>query len=153
MLPSRILLVDDYESWRRFVSSTLKHTPTLQIVCEVCDGLDAVQKAQELQPDLIVLDIGLPRLNGIEAARRIGKVATKSKILFLTENYSPDIAAEALGTGAQGYIVKSDAGCELLAAVEAVLQGKQFVSTRLACHDFTDTTDAQRFVCPAMNPD
>jgi DNA-binding NarL/FixJ family response regulator len=146
-----ILLVDDYESWRRFVSSTLKHTPKLQIVGEVCDGLEAVQKAQELQPDLIVLDIGLPRLNGIEAARQIRKVAPESKVIFMTENNDPDIAAEGLGTGATGYIVKSDAGRELLGAIEAALQGKQFVSTRLARHHFTNGTDTQRSVSPTMN--
>jgi DNA-binding NarL/FixJ family response regulator len=122
----RILTVDDVEAWRRFVSSTLKDNSRFQIICEVSDGLEAVQKAQELQPDLIVLDIGLPKLNGIEATRQIRKVTPNSKILFLSENYSPDIAAGALSTGASGYVVKSDARRELPTAVEAVIQGKQF---------------------------
>lgn len=134
---SSILLVEDFESWRRFVSSTLKHSPTLQIVGEVSDGLEAVRRAHELQPDLIVLDIGLPNLNGVEAARRIREVSPNSRILFLTENYSPDIVAAALSAGAKGYIVKSDAGNELLAAVETVLQGGRFVSARLACHELS----------------
>src|SRR4030095_8425698 len=98
---------------------------------EVCDGAEAVQQAQELQPDLILLDIGLPTLNGIEAARRIRKVSPTSKILFVTENRSTDIVEEALSTGASGYVVKSNAGSELLPAIEAVLRGKQFVSARL----------------------
>jgi DNA-binding NarL/FixJ family response regulator len=136
----RVLTVDDFEPWRRFVSSTLKNKTKFQVICEVGDGLDSVRKAEELQPDLVVLDIGLPRLNGIEAARQIRKVAPKSKVIFLTENDCPDIAAEALTTGASGYVVKSDAGRELLPAVEAVLQGRQFTSARLPCHDFGDNT-------------
>jgi CheY-like chemotaxis protein len=102
------------------------------------DGLEAVQKAQQLQPDLILLDIGLPALNGIEAARRIRELSPKSKILFLSENRSWDIAEEALRTGAGGYVVKSDAAGELLPAVEAVLKGKRFVSAILAGNDLTD---------------
>jgi len=103
----------------------------LQIICEVSDGLEAVQKAEELQPDLVLLDIGLPNLNGIEAARRIRELSPKSRILFVSEDRSWDIAGEALRTGANGYVVKSDAASELLPAVEAVLQGKQFVSSGL----------------------
>jgi DNA-binding NarL/FixJ family response regulator len=148
-----ILLVDDFEDWRRFVSSKLDHNPKFQIISEVSDGLEAVQKAQELQPDLIVLDIGLPNLNGIEAARQIRQVAPKSQILFLSANYSPDMAAEALSAGGGGYVVKSDAGNELLAAVEAVIQGKRFVSARLASHEFTHRTGAQSSVRPTMKAD
>jgi len=102
-----------------------------QIVGEAADGLEAVQRAEKLKPDLILLDIGLPKLNGIEAARQIGKLVPNSKILFLTQNDSSDIAAEALRTGASGYILKLDAGSELLRAVEAVIQGKRFVSRSL----------------------
>jgi DNA-binding NarL/FixJ family response regulator len=138
-----VLIVDDFEPWRRFISSTLMNDPKLQIVSEVSDGLEAVQKAKELQPDLIVLDIGLPKLNGIEVARQIRKVAANSRILFLSENQSREIAGEALRTGASGYVVKTDAGSELLAAVEAVLLGDQFVSSRLSWHDLTVPKDAQ----------
>ena len=134
----RIVLVDDFEPWRRFVSSTLKNRPQLQILCEVSDGLEAVQKAQEFQPDLILLDIGLPSLNGIEAARRIRKLSPKSKILFMSEKQSLEIAAEALGTAAMGYLIKSDAGAELLVAVDNVLQGKPFMSARLAGNDYIE---------------
>ena len=149
----RVLTVDDFEGWRSFVSSMLGGNPKFQIIGEVSDGVDAVQKAQELQPDLILLDIGLPKLNGIEAARQIRSVAPNSTILFLTENYSPDIAQEALRTGASAYVVKSDAGRELLAAVEDVLQGRQFVSERLRYRDFTGATDAQVSVPRTVNAD
>ena len=134
----RLLLVDDYEAWHNFFLKALREKPELQIMERVFDGLHAVQKAQELQPDLILLDIGLPTLNGIEAARRIREVAPSSKILFVSENRSSDIVMAALGTGANGYLLKSDAGTELLPAVEAVLQGRQFVSRSLAGLDFGD---------------
>jgi DNA-binding NarL/FixJ family response regulator len=128
----RVLVVDDYEPWRRFVRLTLQIHPTCEVISEVSDGLEAVQKAQELQPDLIVLDIGLPTLNGIEAARRIRTHAPQAKILFLSENRSLDIAEEALRSGGSGYVLKSEAAGELALAVEAVLHGKRFVSANLA---------------------
>ena len=127
----RVLVVDDYGPWRRFACATLLKQPELQVIGEVSDGLEAVQQAQELQPDLIVLDIGLPTLNGIEAARRIREVSLASKILFLSENRSSDIVEEALSTGARGYVVKSDAANDLLPAMKAVLEGKRFVSASL----------------------
>ncbi len=124
-------MVDDYEAWRRFVCSALQRYPTLKVVGELSDGLAAVQQAQQLQPDLVLLDIGLPRLHGIEAARFIRQVSPKTKIIFLTEDCSQDIAEEALQTGALGYVVKSDAARELLPAVEAVLRGCEFISGSL----------------------
>jgi DNA-binding NarL/FixJ family response regulator len=129
-------VVDDYEPWRRFLSTTLQKRSELQVISEASDGLAAVQQAKQLQPDLILLDIGLPSLNGIEAARKIREISPASKILFVSENRSRDIAEQALNTGASGYVVKSDAATELLPAVEAVLQGRQFVSRSLAGHDF-----------------
>jgi len=127
----RVLVVDDYEPWRRYIRSTLKEQLELQIIGEAADGLEAVQTAQELQPDLILLDIGLPTLNGIEATRRIRDLAPKSRILVVSEMSSQDLAEEALLVGASGYVVKSRAASDLLPAIEAVLQGKQFTSTRL----------------------
>jgi DNA-binding NarL/FixJ family response regulator len=134
----RVLVVDDYEPWRSFATRTLQKKPGLQVVSQATDGLEAVQKAQELQPDLILLDIGLPTLNGIAAARRILQCAPKTKILFLSEHRSSDIVKEALGTGATGYVVKSKAATDLWPAVEAVLQGKQFVSANLTESAFVD---------------
>lgn len=128
-MPSfRVLIVDDFEPWRRFVCSTLEKVPDLQVICEVSDGLEAVQKAKELQPDLIVLDIGLPKMNGFEVARRIRKLNPESKILFLSQESSADVVQEALSLGALGYVLKARAGTELLAALDAVRRGKQFVS-------------------------
>jgi CheY-like chemotaxis protein len=137
----RVLIVDDNEPFRQFIATKLQTNPQLRIVKEACDGAEAVQQAQELQPDLILLDIGLPTLNGIEAARRIRKVSPTSKIVFVTENRSTDIAEEALSTGAGGYVVKSNAGSELLPAIEAVLRGKQFVSAGLNDRNSIDTAD------------
>ena len=126
----RALVVDDFEPFRRCVASVLQELPTVQVICEVSDGLAAVQKAEELQPDLIVLDIGLPKLNGLEAARQIRKLSPNSKILFLSQESSADVVQEALGLGALAYVVKSDAGSELLTAVCAVLRGEKFVGRR-----------------------
>jgi len=132
---TRLLVVDDYEPWQRFVSTVLQTQTDLRIIGQVSDGMEAVRQAQELQPELILLDIGLPTINGIEAARRIRQVSPGSKILFLSENRSSDIVEEALSTGARGYVVKSDAAGELLSAIKAVLEGKRFISVRLASCD------------------
>jgi len=136
-------VVDDYEPFRRLICSTLRKRPELQIVGETADGLEAVQKAEELQPDLVVLDIGLPSLNGIEAARRIRKLSPESKILFISQESSADVVQEALALGALGYVVKAHAGSELLAAVGAVLEGRQFISSGLSGHYFTAESDAK----------
>lgn len=132
----RVMLVDDFKPWRSFAASLLQTNPGWQIICEVSDGSQAVQKAEEIQPDLIVLDIGLPKVSGIEAAPSIRKVAPGSKILFLSENRDPDVAAAALSAGGHGYVVKSDGENELLVAVEAVLHGKRFVSSTFNSFDF-----------------
>jgi DNA-binding NarL/FixJ family response regulator len=129
-----VLVVDDFLPWRQFVGSMLQEQPRWRIVGEASDGLEAMQKARELQPDLILLDIGLPTLNGIESARRIREVSPASKILFVSETRSPEIAEEALNTGAGGFVVKSDAASELLPAIKAVLAGKRFISASLAGH-------------------
>jgi two-component system nitrate/nitrite response regulator NarL len=128
----RVLVVDDFEAFRRVVASILQKQPGLQIICEVSDGLEAVQRAEELQPDLILLDIGLPSLSGIEAARQIRKLAPESKIIFLTQESSPDVVQEVLGLGTCGYVVKTRAESDLLAAVDAVLEGRNFVSGGLS---------------------
>lgn len=138
----RILVVEDHESFRRLICSALQQREAFQVIEEVSDGLDAVQKAQELQPDLILLDIGLPKLNGLEAGRRIRTVSPNSKILYLSQESSSEVVQEALGLGAQGYVLKARAQSDLLPAIEAVLGGKRFVSKGL---EFRDTIDAQAF--------
>jgi DNA-binding NarL/FixJ family response regulator len=127
----RILIADDYEGWRRQVRLLFQARPEWQVIAEASDGSEAVQKCEELRLDLVVLDIGLPKLNGIEAALRIRQVSPNSKILFLSLHNSPDVVQAALSTGARGYVCKTDAQSELLPAVDAVLRGKQFVSSRL----------------------
>ena len=138
---SRVLVVEDSEAFRKFICSTLGKRPELRIVGEVTDGLEAVQRAERLRPDLIVLDIGLPLLNGIEAARRIRALSSDSKVVFVSQESSLDVVREALGTGAHGYVVKTDAGRELLEAVDAVLRGGQFVGRRFSGHDFVGASD------------
>jgi DNA-binding NarL/FixJ family response regulator len=122
----RVLLVEDFEPFRRFIRTTLQKAE-LQIIAEVSDGLEAVRKAEELQPDLILLDIGLPGLNGIEATRRIRKRSPESKIIFVTQQSSADVIEEAMNSGALGYVVKARAASDLLASVEAVREGRKFV--------------------------
>ena len=127
----RTLLVDDYADWRRFVASTLQNRTKTSIVGEASTGLEAVQKAQQLQPDLILMDIGLPTLNGLEAAREIRALSPTSKILFVSQTTSSDIAEEAFRAGAAGFVAKTDVARELVQAVRAVLEGKRFVSGSL----------------------
>ena len=135
----RVLVVDDFEPWRQHVCSMLQARPELRVVAEVADGLEAVQKARELAPDLILLDIGLPSLNGVEAANRIRDLAPDAKIIFLTQNSNKDIVRAALSTGAQGYVLKTDAESELLSAVVGVLGGDDFVSGGIERGDSDET--------------
>jgi len=125
----RVLLVEDFEPFRRFVCSTLAQTPDLRVIAEVSDGVEAVQKAAELKPDLILLDIGLPSMNGIEVSRQMSKLAPESKIIFLTQENDSDVVQAALSNGANGYVLKSDAESELVQAIEAVLRGGYFLSS------------------------
>src|SRR5206468_8573088 len=113
----------------------------LQIICEVEDGPEAVRQAGALQPQVVLLDIGLPRLNGIEAARQIRNISPKSKILFVSQESSADIVQAALETGAKGYVVKRDAGRELIPALDAVLRGQTYVSKSLSGHGLTNVPD------------
>jgi DNA-binding NarL/FixJ family response regulator len=125
------MVVEDHEPFRRFVSSTLRAQAHLQVVSEEGSGLEAVQQAEALQPDLVLLDIGLPGLNGIEVAHRIRHFAPDAKIIFLTQESSAEVIHEAFRLGALGYVIKTKAADELLHAVEAALQGKRFVSSGL----------------------
>lgn len=138
----RILVVDDFEPFRRFLSTTLLKPPQFEVVGAAADGLDAVHKAEELKPDLILLDLDLPKLNGIEVARRVRDVSPESRILFVSAETFPDIARMALDAGASGYVVKFDVGVELLVAIDAVLLGKRYLSPRLAGLGLAEDTSA-----------
>jgi DNA-binding NarL/FixJ family response regulator len=107
----------------------LQTRPEWQVISEASDGLEAIEKTQDLKPEVILLDIGLPKLNGIEAAKRIRQASPDSKIIFLSQNKDLDIVRAALDTGAFGYVRKTDIKKELLPAVDAVLRGEQFISS------------------------
>lgn len=127
----RIVVVEDFVAFRRAICSILEKRKNLQVICEVSTGLEAIQKAEELKPDLILLDIGLPKLNGLRAAREIRRLVPECKIIFVSQESSAELVQEALGLGAKGYVAKARVGNDLLFAVEEVLQGRQFVSNNL----------------------
>ena len=136
MVSMRVLVVEDFAPFWQFIRSTLAERPEVQVIGEVADGLEAVQTAELLEPDLVLLDIGLPTLNGIEAARQIRKLVPASKIIFLSQESSSEVVQEALKLGAWGYVVKTRAASDLLAAVDAFLEGRQFVSAGLVIQNF-----------------
>jgi CheY-like chemotaxis protein len=140
MVVSRVLIVDDYEPWRRYVDVALRRNKRWHPVGEATDGLDAVRQARLLRPDLILLDIGLPKQNGIDAARRILSENPHAKILFLSEHQSAELVEAALATGASGYIVKSSAGAELLPAMSAIARGERFISAILGGRNIHTST-------------
>jgi CheY-like chemotaxis protein len=135
--PVRVLVVEDFQPFRRVICAMLGTMPGLQVIDEVSDGLEAVRKAAELQPDLILLDVGLPTLNGIAAARQIRIVAPQSSIIFVTQESDRELVREGLSLGTRGWVVKTMVARDLLTAVDAALDGRQFVSGGLTAHKFT----------------
>lgn len=123
----RALVVEDFLPMRRVICYELRNIPELQTIVEAENGEEAVRQATKVQPHLVVMDIGLPNMNGIEAARRILEVSPQSKILFLSQETSVEIIQEALATGAKGYVLKMHIGKCLLPAVQAVLRGETAV--------------------------
>jgi DNA-binding NarL/FixJ family response regulator len=128
ILAIRVFIVDDHQDWRREIRILLNSRPELQVIGEASDGSEAVQKADELKPDLILLDIGLPKLNGIEAARQIRQLSPRSKIIFLSQETSLDVVQEALGTGASNYVYKARIQSDLLPAIDAALRVLVFLA-------------------------
>jgi DNA-binding NarL/FixJ family response regulator len=145
MALNRVMVVDDFTDWRRQVCSILEQHQELSVVGEASDGAEAVQKAAELKPDMIVLDIGLPKLNGIEAAARIAKLSPRSRVLFLSQDNDVGTVQAAFETGAWGYVHKLSASDELLSAVAALLQGRRFVSSGIS-------SEESRRVKPKLSP-
>jgi DNA-binding NarL/FixJ family response regulator len=136
--PVRIFVLDHFEPWRRSIVSMIEEDPELQVIHEASDGLEAVLICQELHPDVVVLDVGLPRLSGLEAARQIRVLSPGSKILFLSVIPNPDVIGEALRIGAAGYIAKSDAVRDLLPAVRAAVADQEFLSFTILPEAQTD---------------
>ncbi len=137
----RILVIDDFEPWRNTICSMLTAQDNLCVVGQAADGLEAVRKANLLNPDLIFLDISLPLLDGIKAATRIFQLRPDTKIIFLTQHSDPEIVRAALNTGAHGYILKSDAGMELLSAIAGVVRGDLFLTRELKDHPPIERSD------------
>lgn len=137
-MPSiRIVLVDDHEVARRALRSVLRTNPNLQVMGEASEGKEAVKKVEELKPDIVLLDIGLPDMSGIEVASGIRSLSPESRIIFVSQHISIPLAKDALRGGAYGYVVKSDAGLDLLAAIEATYAGRTFVSRTLNAMGWT----------------
>jgi DNA-binding NarL/FixJ family response regulator len=132
----RVLVVDDFVPWRRVVRWMLQHFPQWQIVGEAADGVEGIRKTKELHPDLVLLDVGMPLVNGIDTAKAIRSAAPESKILFVSVDICPELVQGALRTGAHGYVVKSDAASDLLIAMQTVMNGHRFVGPRFANYDF-----------------
>ena len=131
MSVTQILIVEDFVPWQHFISIKLQSESDLQIISVAADGLEAVHKAKEVQPDLILMDLSLPGMNGIEATRQIRILSPGSRILFLSEHADSNLIQAALDAGACGYILKSDSGSDLILGIRAALLGQIFVSRSL----------------------
>ena len=118
----RILLADDFAPWRSQVRSFVQRETKWRIVFEACNGLEAVQKTVELRPDIVLLDISMPDLNGIEAASRIHQLSPDSRIIILTQNADDDVMTAALQAGALAYVLKMEMTTDLIPAIRAALR-------------------------------
>jgi DNA-binding NarL/FixJ family response regulator len=126
----RILVADDHELVRRGIRVLLENHPGWEVSAEAKDGREAVERANELKPDLVLMDIGMPNLNGIDAARQILADSPATHILILTMHYSQQVVQEVLAVGARGFLLKSDAGRDLVSAVEAVQHNRTFFTSQ-----------------------
>jgi DNA-binding NarL/FixJ family response regulator len=124
----KILVVEDHQIARKAIRDLLRREKDFEVVWEAENGLEGAEAAQRLQPDIILLDVTMPTLGGIEAAVRIRRVAKNARIVFLSQHNSDKLAQAALATGAHAYVVKSAAGNDLVRAIRAVIAGKKFTS-------------------------
>jgi DNA-binding NarL/FixJ family response regulator len=132
MNPLKILVADDHDVVRRGIRALLEDQPGWEVCAEATNGRQAVEKSRLLKPDVVVLDVTMPELNGLEAARQIRKLQPQPEVLVLTMHDSEQVAQEVIKTGARGYILKSDAGRDLVTAVQAVSRHKNFFTTRVS---------------------
>ena len=130
----QILVVDDHEVVRKSICALLSREPDFEVICDVADGFQAVDQARERQPNVIVLDISMPGIDGLETARRIRKVSPDSEIVFLSQHDSAEMVRQALRHGGRGYVVKSDVAQELIKAIRSALRKQRHVSARFAAH-------------------
>jgi CheY-like chemotaxis protein len=134
----RILVADDFAPWRTLVRSLLEQDPTWKVIAEACDGVEAIEKASELQPDIVILDLGMPNLNGLEAAKIIGRKSPNSRTIFATQVGDTEVRNAAFRIGAVGYVLKTDALRELVPAVEGALRAEKQVPPKrtegCGCH-------------------
>jgi DNA-binding NarL/FixJ family response regulator len=131
-LAFRIFIADDHEVVRKGLISLLEAQTDWEVCGEAADGREAVEKASELKPDIIILDIGMPSLNGLEATRQILKINPDAKILVLTLHDSDSVVREVLNAGARGFLLKSDAARDLVAAAEALRRDKTYFTSKVA---------------------
>jgi DNA-binding NarL/FixJ family response regulator len=127
----RVLIVEDYKPFRRAIGTLLRQRADLVIVGEAADGFDAIQQAQALRPDLILLDIGLPGMNGFEVAPRIREFCSNARMVFVTHESSLDVIEEAFARGADGYVSKLRVQADLLPGIDTILGGSRFASCGL----------------------
>ncbi len=132
MAPLRIFLADDHEVVRNGIRSVLITQPGWEICGEASNGREAVEKVAAMKPDVVIIDIGMPELNGLEATRQIIKTCETAKVLVLTVHESHQVVRDVLDAGARGYILKSDAGRDLIAAVQALQRNKTFFTSKVA---------------------
>jgi len=131
-MPFRILVADDHEIVRRGLCTLLRAQPDWEVCGEASNGREAVEKALQMQPEVVILDVGMPSLNGLEATRQILKANPQIKILILTLHDTDQVVQEVLNAGARGFLLKSDAARDLVAAVEALRRGKIYFTPKVA---------------------
>ena len=127
----RILLADNFLSWHRIIPEIIRLETDLKVVAKVTDGVEAVEKAVQLQPDVVLLELRLPRMHGLRAAEQIQERCTASKIVFLSIEPDPDVIRAAFRLGALGYIAKGDVSLDLVACIRSVLRNEPYVSRSL----------------------
>ena len=129
---AHILVVDDHPVARKTICALLRTEPDFDVICDATNGTEAAAQARNFKPNVVVLDINMPGMNGLEAARQIKKAAPSAEILFLSQHAELETIRQAFRVGGRGYVVKSDAGRELISAVHAVLAKNRYLNDRFA---------------------